>query len=134
MKQILEGLVYLHDNNIIHRDIKGANILVKDNGVVKLADFGLARIIQPEKNREYTIKVVTMWYRPPELLLGHKKYSKSVDMWSVGVFFVELFTGKPLFNASNELEQLKMIFEFCGSPNETNFTDFNLLEKSVKEM
>lgn len=71
MLQILRGVNYLHSKNIIHRDIKGANILISKDGIVKLADFGLARILYPKnQNMRYTNRVVTLWYRAPELLLG----------------------------------------------------------------
>jgi serine/threonine protein kinase len=95
--------------NVMHRDIKGANILLDDEGTLKLADFGLAK--QYDKFREmYTNKVVTLWYRAPELLLGSYKYDKSIDIWSVGCFFSELFIGKPLFPGSIEAEQIDLIF------------------------
>lgn len=84
MKQILKGVMYLHKNNVIHRDIKGANILLNEDGIVKLADFGLARVIHPHHVLNYTNKVVTLWYRAPEILLGYKNYDHKVDMWSVG--------------------------------------------------
>ena len=95
MQQILKGIQYLHKNKIIHWDIKGANILIDKSGTVKLADFGLARVIYPEiRNINYTIKVVTLWYRAPELLLASKNYNEKVDIWSLGCFFTELFLGK----------------------------------------
>ena len=68
--QILNGIGYLHKNNIVHRDIKSANILLNNKGEIKIGDFGLARIINPNKIKQYTNKVVTLWYRAPELLLG----------------------------------------------------------------
>jgi len=83
-RQLLEGVNYLHKNCILHRDIKGANILLSRSGVLKLADFGLARIFFPNKPNPYTNRVVTLWYRAPELLLGMKMYSTAIDMWSVG--------------------------------------------------
>jgi serine/threonine protein kinase len=99
MKQILLGLDYLHENNIIHRDIKGANILLNNRGEVKLADFGLARLHNPDNRiiKMYTNRVVTLWYRSPELLLGEHNYGTSIDMWSVGCVFAELLTGTPPF-------------------------------------
>src|SRR5690606_10983117 len=99
MHQILSGVNYMHCNNIIHRDIKGANILINNKGEVKLADFGLARTHNPNPNinKKYTNRVVTLWYRSPELLLGSTNYGPAIDMWSVGCVFSELLTGYPLF-------------------------------------
>ena len=91
MHQILVGMAYLHKQHVIHRDIKGANILISQQGVVKLADFGLARIFYPGNEKvHYTNKVVTLWYRAPELLLGSRNYTEAVDMWSVGCVFAEM--------------------------------------------
>lgn len=88
---------------MIHRDIKGANILISKDGIVKLADFGLARIIYPnDKNMRYTNRVVTLWYRAPELLLGSQKYNDTVDMWSVGCVFAEMYLGRTLFPGNKE--------------------------------
>ena len=93
MLQVLQGVAYLHQKHVIHRDIKGANILLSSKGEVKLADFGLARIFYPGDERvNYTNRVVTLWYRAPELLLGARNYSEAVDMWSVGCVFAELVT------------------------------------------
>jgi serine/threonine protein kinase len=84
MKQLLEGLAHLHERAIIHRDIKGGNILLTKDGIIKIADFGLARTFFPGQNVSYTLKVVTLWYRAPELLLGMYAYSGAIDIWSVG--------------------------------------------------
>ena len=98
MSQVLSSLAYLHQNNIIHRDIKGANILIRKDGVVKLTDFGLARQIYPEQPKlNYTRKVVTLWYRAPEILLGIRHYDSKVDIWSLGVFFYELVFKQVMF-------------------------------------
>ena len=97
MKCILEGLYYLHKDKIMHRDIKGANILISNNGAVKIADFGLARIMN--KQSGYTNRVVTLWYRAPELLLGMSDYSSKIDLWALGCLFAELITrGAVLFS------------------------------------
>lgn len=89
MKQILEGLAYCHKNKVLHRDLKPQNLLVNKDGVLKLADFGLARAFGiPVKN--YTHNVVTLWYRSPDVLMGSQTYSTHVDMWSVGCIFAEM--------------------------------------------
>ena len=85
MKQLLSALHHCHLRHFLHRDLKCSNILLNNAGQVKLADFGLARLWQPElKERAYTNKVITLWYRPPELLLGGEQYGPPVDMWSAG--------------------------------------------------
>lgn len=83
-QQMLQGLAYLHHKSVVHRDIKGSNILVSNRGVLKLADFGLARWYQKRRKADYTNRVITLWYRPPELLLGATVYGPEVDMWSAG--------------------------------------------------
>jgi CTD kinase subunit alpha len=82
--QMLAGLAYLHHKSVIHRDIKGSNILVNNKGELKLADFGLARFYQKRRKADYTNRVITLWYRPPELLFGATVYGPEVDMWSAG--------------------------------------------------
>lgn len=82
--QMLRGLAYLHQKGVIHRDIKGSNILVNNRGELKLADFGLARFYQKRRRADYTNRVITLWYRPPELLFGATVYGPEVDMWSAG--------------------------------------------------
>lgn len=88
--QMLAGLAYLHQKGVIHRDIKGSNILVNNRGELKLADFGLARFYQKRRRADYTNRVITLWYRPPELLFGATVYGPEVDMWSAGYVFPDL--------------------------------------------
>ncbi|KAL6518702.1 Cyclin-dependent kinase C-2 [Orobanche hederae] len=118
MRQLLTGLHYCHVNQVLHRDIKGSNLLIDNEGNLKLADFGLARSFSSDQNANLTNRVITLWYRPPELLLGTTKYGPAVDMWSVGCIFAELLNGKPIFPAKDEAEQLNKIFDICGTPNE----------------
>ncbi|KAK4489161.1 hypothetical protein RD792_004955 [Penstemon davidsonii] len=174
MKQLLTGLHYCHVNQVLHRDIKGfhgfnsavfrfkyclngpnlhdnssagSNLLIDNEGNLKLADFGLARSFSSDHNANLTNRVITLWYRPPELLLGATKYGPAVDMWSVGCIFAELLYGKPILPGKNELsvriwfvrnvfnvdeilvhspflqqpEQLNKIYELCGTPDELNW-------------
>ncbi|CAI9106042.1 OLC1v1005099C1 [Oldenlandia corymbosa var. corymbosa] len=123
MRQLLTGLHYCHVNQVLHRDIKGSNLLIDNNGNLKLADFGLARSFSNDHNGNLTNRVITLWYRPPELLLGATKYGPAVDMWSVGCIFAELLNGKPIFPGKDEPEQLNKIFDLCGSPDEKNWPD-----------
>ncbi|XP_076265488.1 cyclin-dependent kinase 12 isoform X4 [Rhynchophorus ferrugineus] len=117
MKQLLDGLNYCHKKNFLHRDIKCSNILMNNKGEVKLADFGLARLYNAEdRQRPYTNKVITLWYRPPELLLGEERYGPAIDIWSCGCILGELFLKKPLFPANTEMSQLDRIAKICGTP------------------
>ncbi|XP_043650728.1 cyclin-dependent kinase 12 [Drosophila teissieri] len=117
MKQLLDGLNYCHKKNFLHRDIKCSNILMNNRGKVKLADFGLARLYNADdRERPYTNKVITLWYRPPELLLGEERYGPSIDVWSCGCILGELFVKRPLFQANAEMAQLETISKICGSP------------------
>jgi len=117
MFQLLRGLNFCHCRRILHRDLKPQNLLIDKSGVLKIADFGLARSFCVPL-RPYTHEVITLWYRPPEILLGLQGYSTPVDVWSTGCIFSELLTKKPLFPGDCEIDQLYKIFAVLGTPNE----------------
>ncbi|KAL1567166.1 putative serine/threonine-protein kinaseisoform X1 [Salvia divinorum] len=118
MKQLLRGLDHCHSCGVLHRDIKGSNLLIDNSGILKIADFGLASFYDPRHSQPLTSRVVTLWYRPPELLLGATYYSTAVDLWSTGCILAELYSGKPIMPGRTEVEQLHKIFKLCGSPSE----------------
>ncbi|XP_035680341.1 cyclin-dependent kinase 10-like isoform X1 [Branchiostoma floridae] len=126
MLQVFNGLEYLHDNFIIHRDLKVSNLLMTDKGCIKIADFGLARTFGlPPK--PMTPRVVTLWYRSPELLLGAKTQTTAVDMWAAGCIFGELLAHKPLLPGRSEIHQLELIVELLGTPSEAIWPGFSQL-------
>ncbi|XP_019198905.1 PREDICTED: probable serine/threonine-protein kinase At1g54610 isoform X2 [Ipomoea nil] len=118
MQQILSGLEHCHKLHVLHRDIKGSNLLIDSQGVLKIADFGLASFFDPNKKQPMTSRVVTLWYRPPELLLGATEYGVGIDLWSAGCILAELFAGNPIMPGRTEVEQLHKIFKLCGSPSD----------------
>jgi serine/threonine protein kinase len=115
MYQLLKGMDFCHARGIMHRDLKPQNLLVDKKGVLKLADFGLARAFMIPV-RSYTHEVVTLWYRAPEILLGQKTYSPAVDMWSIGCIFAELINHRPLWPGDSEIDELYRIFRSLGTP------------------
>uniref|UniRef100_K3WI05 Cyclin-dependent kinase 2 homolog n=1 Tax=Globisporangium ultimum (strain ATCC 200006 / CBS 805.95 / DAOM BR144) TaxID=431595 RepID=K3WI05_GLOUD len=130
MKQLLEVMQHMHSLDIIHRDIKCSNLLFTKKHLLKVADFGLARSIRGDQL--FTNKVVTLWYRPPELLLGATSYDASIDMWSIGCVFAELYIGHPIFQGKTELEQINKIFDICGTPTTETWPDYRFLPLSSK--
>lgn len=118
MQQLFRGLDHCHSRGVLHRDIKGSNLLIDCNGNLKIGDFGLATFFHPNQKQPLTSRVVTLWYRPPELLLGSTNYGVAVDLWSSGCILAELFAGKPIMPGRTEVEQLHKIFKLCGSPSE----------------
>ena len=110
--EILKGVDFLHSNRIVHRDLKPQNLLVTNDGHIKIADFGLAKTYDFEMR--LTSVVVTLWYRAPEVLLG-VPYATPVDVWSIGCIVAELFRLRPLFCGSSESDQLSKILRYsCG--------------------
>ena len=116
-RQLFEGLDHLHKRGVLHRDIKAANILVSSSGQLKLADFGLARFYAKRRQLDYTNRVITIWYRPPELLLGETQYGPAVDVWSAACVLVEIFTKHAIFPGDGgEINQLEKVYAVLGTP------------------
>merc|ERR1712066_378298 len=115
--QLLRGVAYCHQHRVLHRDLKPQNLLINREGALKLADFGLARAFGTPV-RSYTHEVVTLWYRAPDVLMGSRKYSTPVDIWSVGCIFAEMVNGRPIFPGSTDADQLQRIFKILGTPSE----------------
>ena len=131
MLQVFRGLRYLHGNFIVHRDLKVSNLLLTDEGCVKIADFGLARLYGlPLK--PMTPKVVTLWYRSPELLLNSQTQTTAIDMWSGGCILGELLAHQPLLPGRSEINQLDLIIDLLGTPNASIWPEIESLP-SLKE-
>lgn len=104
MQQLLLGLQHCHERGVMHRDIKPSNLLVDKKGVLKIADFGLANSFAIKPEGPFTNRVVTLWYRAPELLLGSTDYGYEIDLWSAGCLLAEMFLGRPLMPGRTEVK------------------------------
>lgn len=116
----LKGVEFLHQNYILHRDLKPNNLLLDGHNVLKIADFGLARTFG-SPSRIYSHQVVTRWYRAPELLYGSRMYSTGIDIWAIGCILAELFTREALFPGDSDLDTLDKIVTILGTPTEKNW-------------
>lgn len=112
--QMLRALYFMHSNDLIHRDVKPENLLVSQNGILKVCDFGFTRSTLPNASAVYTDYVSTRWYRSPELLVGDANYNKTVDVWAIGCIYAEMFNGMPLFPGESDLHTLKLIIDLMG--------------------
>ena len=122
--QTLKALRFCHSCQLLHRDMKPSNLLLNEECVLKIADFGLARTVKDAEkasaeNSVLTDYVATRWYRAPEIILGSTSYTKAVDMWALGCIVAEMFTGKPLLPGSSTIDQLDKILSVCGKPSAT---------------
>lgn len=131
MKMILRGIEACHEKWILHRDLKPSNILIATDGNLKIGDFGLARL-HAEPNARMTNQVITLWYRPPELLYAAKQYGPAVDIWSIGCIFAELMLRMPYLPGSSDVDQLSKIFQARGTPTKENWPDHDSLPAYVE--
>ena len=129
LRQLLSALDHIHSHYIIHRDVKLTNLLYNHQGCLKLADFGLSRPYAAHDGRLLTPNVASLWYRPPELLFGSKKYSQAIDIWAVGCVFAEFLSGQPLLNGKTEEEQFHLMVDCLGVPTERDWPDLQRMPK-----
>ncbi|KAJ3297218.1 Pkinase-domain-containing protein [Rhizoclosmatium globosum] len=115
--QLLKGIAFCHENRVLHRDLKPQNLLINSKMELKIADFGLARAFGIPVNT-FSNEVVTLWYRAPDVLLGSRNYSTSIDIWSAGCIMAEIYSGKPLFPGKTNEDQLMRIFKLLGTPTD----------------
>jgi len=127
-KMLLNGIHACHVRLIIHRDLKPQNILLSEDNVLKICDFGLARIFaQPLKH--YTVDVITLWYRCPEILLASPNpYGPEVDVWSAGCVIAEMATGEAPFCGQSEIDTIFKIFRLLGTPTEESWPGYQKLD------
>lgn len=117
--QLFKALKYIHSAGLVHRDLKPSNLLINSDCLIKIADFGLARSMKHDEGSDPVVSeyVATRWYRAPEILLGSKCYSQSVDIWSAGCILAELFLGKVLFSGKGTVNQLELLIQLLDKPN-----------------
>ncbi|CAM9688736.1 unnamed protein product, partial [Chrysoparadoxa australica] len=119
---LLQGLEHMHQLGLLHRDIKPSNLLISSEGVLKIADLGLARVYHSkgQQTRSYRQGFApgTRWYRAPELLFGSRRYGSGVDVWAAGVVIADMIGNQPTFPGNSEIDQLFKVMGVMGSVNE----------------
>ena len=132
LRQLLEGLSYLHRSWIIHRDLSCNNILISPLGVVKITDFGLSKVLVSEETK-HTRFVTTLWYRAPEVLFGTSYYGRAVDLWAAGCIFAEMLDRQPMFAGNNDMDQVATIFKKLGTPSGEDWPGVNYFPNYMKQ-
>ncbi|KAG1221440.1 hypothetical protein G6F35_005989 [Rhizopus arrhizus] len=132
MYQLLKGIAFCHAHRVLHRDLKPQNLLINKKGELKLGDFGLARAYGIPV-RSYSHEVVTLWYRAPDVLMGSRQYSTSIDLWSAGCIFAEMASGRPLFPGNSISDQLQRIFKVLGTPTEESWPKVSQLPEYKRD-
>ncbi|ORE18705.1 Pkinase-domain-containing protein [Rhizopus microsporus] len=132
MYQLLKGIAFCHAHRVLHRDLKPQNLLINKKGELKLGDFGLARAYGIPV-RSYSHEVVTLWYRAPDVLMGSRQYSTSIDLWSAGCIFAEMASGRPLFPGNSISDQLQRIFKVLGTPTEETWPKVSQLPEYKRD-
>ncbi|XP_068208014.1 cyclin-dependent kinase 20-like [Palaemon carinicauda] len=127
MVMLLSGVAHLHHHHIMHRDLKPANLLISSTGHLKIADLGLCRVFKKNGKRLYSHQVATRWYRAPELLYGARQYDEGVDLWSVGCIFGEMLNNSPVFPGESDIDQLCVVLQILGTPNELTWPGLSQL-------
>lgn len=131
--QLLRGVQFCHSRKVLHRDLKPQNLLINSLGELKLADFGLARA-KSVPIKTYSNEVVTLWYRPPDVLLGSVEYSGPIDIWGIGCIFSEMVSGRPLFPGSTNEDQIALIWKILGTPTESTWPGVSQLSEYKPEI
>lgn len=135
MQQLVRGLEYLHSINIVHRDLKMSNLLLTNKGILKIADFGMARLcgesLESDVSRDLSPEVITLWYRAPEVLFGDTKYSFGVDIWALGCILGEMLLHEPLMPGKNAQHQIELACHLLGSPSREIWPEFHELPHAL---
>jgi len=127
---LFSALAHCHEHGVLHRDVKPGNLLVSSSGIIQLCDFGLAKPFLDEHNTPLPVPIsyeqgtkglCTLFYRPPEILLGGPANHPAIDIYSAGTVLAELVSGRPLFEGHNVVEQLSLVYDHLGTPTDNRW-------------